>query len=133
VLRWRCCPRRHCPEFVADAFARAIAAIETAGAAAAPEPVRELVRGELAGWDGQPAGLSRSWADAMVARLPVAARPAGRLALLTAFAPYQVVLADIEEFRRDQPRGEELVALTSWASLAAARRVGAWLDEPAST
>ncbi|HEY2443838.1 MAG TPA: carboxymuconolactone decarboxylase family protein [Streptosporangiaceae bacterium] len=117
---------------IADAFARAIAAIEAAGASAVPAPVRELVRGELAGWDGQPPGPSRSWAGDMVAGLPAADRPAGRLALLTAFAPYQVVPADIEAFRGGQPRDEELVALTSWASMAAARRVGAWLGEPAT-
>ena len=116
---------------IADAFARAIAAIETAGALAVPEPARELVRGELAGWDGQPVGPSRSWADDSIAGLPRAARPAGRLALLTAFAPHQITRADIEEFRSDQPADLELVALTSWASLTAARRVGAWLGEPA--
>jgi|HubBroStandDraft_5_1064220.scaffolds.fasta_scaffold02620_5 AhpD family alkylhydroperoxidase len=116
---------------IADAFARAIAAIETAGALAVPEQVRELVRRELAGWDGQPRGLSRSWADDLAAALPADARPAGRLALLTAFAPYQVGRADIDDFRRGQPGDEQLIALSSWASLAAARRVGQWLGEPA--
>jgi AhpD family alkylhydroperoxidase len=118
---------------IADAFARAVAAIETAGARAVPEPVRDLVRGELAGWDGQPAGPSRSWADALIAGLPDAARAAGRLALLTAFAPYQVVLADIEDFRGGQSGDEQLIALAAWASLAAARRAGAWLGEPAGS
>jgi AhpD family alkylhydroperoxidase len=112
---------------IADAFARAIAAIETAGALAIPEPARELVRGELAGWDGQPRGQSRSWADDMVDGLPAAARPAGRLTLLAAFAPYQIIQSDIDEFRESQPGDQDLVALASWASLAAARRVGAWL------
>ena len=118
---------------IADAFARAIAAIETAGALAVPEPARELVRGELARWDGQPRGLSRSWADDMIAGLPAAARPAGRLALLTAFAPHQVVQADIDEFRDGQAGDEQLVALSSWASLAAARRLAAWLSEAAGS
>jgi AhpD family alkylhydroperoxidase len=116
---------------IADAFARAIAAIETAGAPAVPEAVRELVRGQLAGWDGRPPGPSRSWADDMIGGLPPAARPAGRLALLTAFAPYQIIPADIEEFRGGQPGDQELIALTAWASLTAARRVGAFLKEPA--
>lgn len=112
---------------IADAFARANAAIETAGVHAAPEAVRELVRDELASWDGRPRGPSRSWVDDAVARLPTADRPAGRLALLTAFAPYQIGPADIEEFRRRHVGDEKLVELTSWASLAAARRVGSWL------
>ena len=115
--------------FIADAFARAIAAIEAAGVHAAPESVRELVLGELAGWSGQPRGPSRSWADEAVCRLGFADRPAGRLALLTAFAPYQIGPADIDEFRRGQGTDEALVELTSWASLAAARRVGAWLGK----
>jgi AhpD family alkylhydroperoxidase len=112
---------------IADAFARAIAAVETAGALAVPEPARELVRGELAGWDGQPRGQSRSWAEDTVAGLPTASRPAGRLALLTAFAPYQIVPSDVEEFRGARPGDQDLVALAAWASLAAARRIGARL------
>jgi AhpD family alkylhydroperoxidase len=112
---------------IADAFARAIAAVETAGALVVPEPARELVRGELAGWDGQPRGQRRSWAEDTVAGLPTDSRPAGRLALLTAFAPYQIVPSDIEEFRGGWPGDQDLIALASWASLAAARRVAAWL------
>lgn len=112
---------------IAEAFARAIAAIEAAGVPAVPEPVRELVLAELAGWTGQPVGLSRSWADDAVSRLTAADRPAGRLALLTAFAPYQVGPAEVHEFRRGRLADEELVGLTAWASLAAALRVGSWL------
>jgi AhpD family alkylhydroperoxidase len=118
---------------IADAFARAIAAIETAGALAVPEQARELVRRELAGWDGQPRGLSRSWADDLAGALAADARPAGRLAVLTAFAPYQVARADIDDFRGGRPGDEQLIALTSWASLAAARRVGEWLGESAAS
>lgn len=114
---------------IADGFARAIAAIDAAGARAVPEAVRELVLGELAAWDGRPRGPSRTWADAAVRGLRPADRPAGRIALLTAFAPYQVLPADIEAFRRGQFADQDLVELTSWASLAAARRVGTWLGE----
>jgi len=112
---------------IADAFARAIAAIEAAGMHAVPEPARALVLSELAGWDGQPAGLSRSWADDPLSRLTTADRPAGRLALLTAIAPHQVGPADIAEFRRGQRTDEELIELAAWASLTAARHVGSWL------
>ncbi|MGV9770552.1 carboxymuconolactone decarboxylase family protein [Streptosporangium sp. NPDC003464] len=112
---------------IAEAFARACAAIERGGRRSVPEDVRDLVSAELAGWNGGPAGLSRAWVSESVSALPPAQRPAGRLALLTAMASYQVDRALIDDFRRDNPDDRALVELTSWASLAAARRVGGWM------
>lgn len=112
---------------IADAFARAIAVVEAADARAVDDRVRDLVTSELAGWSGQAVGLGRSWVDDRLARLAPADRPAGRLALLIAFAPHQVGPSDIEEFRCDQRSDEDLISLAAWASLAAARRVGSWL------
>lgn len=112
---------------VAEAFARAGAAIEAAGRRSVPEPVRDLVTARLAGWDGSPPGLRRSWAEEAVAGLAARDRPAGRLALLTAMASYQVGPAEVEEFRRERPGDRPLVELTSWASLRAARHVSGWL------
>jgi AhpD family alkylhydroperoxidase len=112
---------------IASVFARAAAAIDRVGVDAVPPQVRELVLGELAGWDGHPQGPSRSWAFAAASRLAGADRPAGRLALLTAFSAYQVTAPDIQDFRRGRPEDEALVGLTSWASFAAARRIGTWL------
>jgi hypothetical protein len=62
-----------------------------------------------------------------VSGLPEPHRAAGRLALLTALASYQVDKPIIEAFRRDRPDDATLIELTSWASLMAARRVGAWI------
>jgi AhpD family alkylhydroperoxidase len=112
---------------VSGALARAAAAIDAAGRRCAAEPVRELVLAELAQWDGHPPGPSRAYADDAVSRLRPPDRPAGRLALLTALASYQVGQSDIDAFRLSQPGDEPLIALTSWASLAAARRVGSWM------
>jgi AhpD family alkylhydroperoxidase len=113
---------------VAAALARASAAIDAAGGQAIPEPVRELVLDRLRDWDGQPHGASRSWADDGAGGLAPADRPLGRLALLAAFAPYQVTKGDVEAL---EPSGDAaLIALTSWASMAAARRVGAGLSVP---
>jgi hypothetical protein len=109
---------------VLDAFARACAAIEAAGRRSAADEVRTLVAERLETWDGRPPGLSRSWADAAVSVLPAAERPAGRLALLTALASHQVDRSVIVDFRRLRPGDAALIGLTSWASLAAARRVG---------
>ncbi|WP_433496279.1 carboxymuconolactone decarboxylase family protein [Sphaerimonospora sp. CA-214678] len=110
---------------LAGAFGRAAAAIEAAGRRSVPGPVRELVTERLGSWDGAAPGPSRAWAAEAVAGLPRADRHAGRLALLTALASYQVDGQVIEEFRRDVPGDRELIELTAWASMAAARRVGA--------
>jgi AhpD family alkylhydroperoxidase len=113
---------------VAQALARADAAIEEAGRGAVPEAVRELVLDQLHGWDGRPADMSRAWAEKSAAGLAPADRAAGRMALLAALAPYQLTKGDIQALA---PSGDEaLVALASWASMAAARRVGARLHVP---
>jgi AhpD family alkylhydroperoxidase len=110
---------------IAGALARAAAAIEKAGQDIVPEPVREIVLARLRGWDGRPPGLDRGWTEKSVAGLAVADRPAGRLALLAAFAPYQVTPNDIREVKTT--RGEVLITLTSWASMAAARTIASCL------
>jgi AhpD family alkylhydroperoxidase len=110
---------------VATALARAAAAIDAIGGQVIPEPARALVLDRLAGWDGRAQGPSRSWADDGAGRLSPADRPFGRLALLAAFAPYQVTKDDVQALA---PAGSEaLVTVTSWASMAAARRIGSWL------
>ncbi|GIH66841.1 carboxymuconolactone decarboxylase family protein [Microbispora siamensis] len=110
---------------IAKAFARAAAATDAAGRRSVPEPVRELVGALLDEWDGAPPGPSRAWAAEAVRALPETQRPAGRLALLTAMASYQVDQGVVDDFRRGTPEDRALVELVSWASLAAARRVGA--------
>ena len=118
---------------IAATLAGAAAAIEEAAAQVVTMPVRELVAGRLRTWDGRPPGPSRAWADEAVAVLDEADRPAGRLAILTALAPYQVGKADIDGFRTAGKLGKAgdaaVISLTSWASMAAARTVGSWLRE----
>jgi alkylhydroperoxidase family enzyme len=115
---------------IAAALGSAAAAIEEAAAQVVTPPVRELVTSRLRAWDGAPQGPSRAWADEAVAHLDEADRPAARLAVLTALAPYQVGKADVDYFRSVTQTGDEaLLTLTSWASMAAARTVGSWLRE----
>jgi alkylhydroperoxidase family enzyme len=111
---------------VAGAMARAAAAVEEAGARSVPEEVRELVRTELAGWRGESRGISRAWVEDLVAGLPAARQPAARLALLVAFASYQVDKQVVAEFRRRDPADATLVELTAWSAMAATRRIGEW-------
>jgi len=113
--------------YIGQAFARASAAIEVAGQQYVPGSVQAALHTRLAGWDGQPPGLSRAWVQDEVSSLPPEDRAAGRLVLLTALAAYQVDQQVIDAFRYHQPGDEALVAATSWASMAAARRIGCWL------
>ena len=117
---------------VADAFARAGAAVADAGARSVPSAVRDLVTAELAGWRGERRGPSRAWATAAVSALPADQRPAGLLALLTAFASDQVDRTVVDDFRAHWPDDARLIDLTSWAALAAARRVAGWIPVSAA-
>lgn len=112
---------------LADAFARAAAAISAAGERALPADVRELVLDRLRTWDGRPTGLSRAWVESDIAALAPADRAAGRLALLTAFASYQIDDSVVEAFRATAPEDASLIECTAWASMAAAREAGSWI------
>lgn len=112
---------------VADAFARAYAAAEAAGARSVPERVRDLLDQRLSTWDGQAPGLSRAWVEEAIAGLPPLEQPAGRLALLVAFASYQVDEGLVVESRGPDPDDAALIDLVSWAGMAAARRASTWI------
>ncbi|HEX4832633.1 MAG TPA: carboxymuconolactone decarboxylase family protein [Trebonia sp.] len=112
---------------VADAFARASSAVDAGAARSVPPAVREVVLAELGNWHGEQRGPSRAWADAAIGALPAADQAAGRLAMLTALASYQVDRSVIGEFRSGGASDAQLIELTSWASLAAARRACAWI------
>jgi AhpD family alkylhydroperoxidase len=116
---------------IAAALARAAAAIGAGAEQVVSPAVREVVGAKLSWWNGQAPGMSRAWADEAVAALAQADRAAGRLALLTALASYQVLPRDIEDFREHQPGDDALIVLTSWAAMAAARRISSWLRQPA--
>jgi AhpD family alkylhydroperoxidase len=111
-----------------DAFARAAAAIETAGEEYVPEPVRELVLKVLRDWDGSDPGLGGGWLADALAPLPDAVRPVGRLAMLTALASYRVdrTVVELCRSRPHEPDDEALISITAWASLAAARQIASW-------
>jgi hypothetical protein len=115
-------------EGIADAVARASAVFEAGGARALPDSVRGLVKARLARWQGEEMGLSRAWCEEAIEELPVAQRPAGRLALLTAFASYQVDGDVVEAFKQQlgdpQQADAALVEATAWVSYTTARLIG---------
>jgi AhpD family alkylhydroperoxidase len=109
---------------LSDAFARASAAVEAAGERSVPSRVRDLVRREVKDWDGKPPGLSRAWTEPVLEELPPEERAAGRLALLTAKAPYQIGAPDVAAGRLGRADDRGLVELVSWAALTAAVAAG---------
>ena len=114
------------------AVAAAATAVEAAGRRCMSDAVRDLVTGTLAHWDGRPPALGNGWLDTAVIDLPAGQRPVARLALATALASYRIGPSDIEAVRLTGADDRTLIEITSWASLAAARRVGSRLL-PAST
>jgi AhpD family alkylhydroperoxidase len=110
---------------IADAVARASAVFDAAGARALPDSVRSLIQARLVQWRGEEMGLSRAWCEDAIAELPAAERPAGRLALLTAFASYQVDGDVVEAFKQQQQGDDALVEATAWVSYTTARLIGA--------
>ena len=115
---------------IADAFARAYAAVDAAGARSVPERVRSLVLSRLSTWHGRAPGISRSWVEDDVAGLPASEQAAGRLALVIAFASYQVDDDLVAAFQRESPEDATLVELAASSSMAAARRISTWLAAP---
>lgn len=111
---------------VASAVARSFAALDAVGVRALSPEVRHLVRERLSAWRGEEPGLNREWCERLIADLPEADRAAGRLALLTVFASYQVDEDVVAEFRAREPGDTALVEVVAWASYSAARQVGAW-------
>jgi AhpD family alkylhydroperoxidase len=109
------------------AFQSASAAFEAAGAQYVPAGVRQWLAARLATWDGAPVGPGRSWARGLIAELPAAERAVGALVLYTALAPYHVDQQVLADYRHDDPSDAALIAVTSWASAAAAWRVGSWM------
>jgi len=114
------------PEIAAP-FASLAAAVEAeaagplgAGAAA--------VRRRIAGWCGEDPPLGGAWVEEACAGVPGDCRPAARLALLAALAPYRVGEDEVAAFRAGWPGDRALVAVVAWASFTAARRVAGWLD-----
>ncbi|BCJ66628.1 hypothetical protein [Polymorphospora rubra] len=85
---------------------------------------------ELDAWDGTTRPLDPSWLSGPVSGLAAADQPAGRLAMLVAFAAYRVDQPTVDAFRRTGATDADLVGLCAWAALAASRQIGARLAGP---
>lgn len=116
---------------VAAGLAHFANACEKAGAEAVPESVRTLVLDHLAHWQGETPPLSRAWLEEATAPLIETHRPAAKLALLSARAPWQVDDHQIAGFRSQIPGDKPLLQTVAWAAFAATRRIAGWFPVPA--
>ncbi|MEV0677461.1 carboxymuconolactone decarboxylase family protein [Actinosynnema sp. NPDC050436] len=107
---------------VGDALGRVAAAFEAGGRRTLSDPARELVTARIAAWDGTPPGLDRGWVREAVRELPTDEQPGAALALLVAFASYQVDDAAVTAVGGGDAA---LVELAGWAAFSAARRMAA--------
>ena len=97
---------------------RCAAAVESAGERVLHREERAAVRAALAAHATEPPP-GRDWQADALGDGPTAA---ARLALLTALAPHRVGPAEVDAFRAAHgPRDADLVAVTAWAALTAAR------------
>ena len=113
---------------VAGAYARFSAVVDDVGGYGLSAEVRVRVQENIQDWKGEDFGLSRSWVEQKLRGLNETSRVAGRLALLTAFAPYQIDDRVVLAFRTHFPEDEKLLGALAWASFTAARKIGSWLQ-----
>jgi AhpD family alkylhydroperoxidase len=110
---------------MAEALARATAAIDAAGDRRLPAATRDLVTVALADPGRDPGTVP--WLHERLGTLPPPDRPAARLALLTAVSSYRVTDAVVGQVRATGADDATLIEVTSWASMAAARHTVARL------
>lgn len=94
------------------------------------EPALDVVRDQIERWDGGDHEIGGGELSVPDESLTDADRVVAELGLTTALASYRVDDDLVDRFHREYPSDEALVVLTSWASLRAARRIGAWLVVP---
>jgi AhpD family alkylhydroperoxidase len=117
------------PEWAADApVGTAFAALRRAAAAGGHrlgEAAREAVVAAVDAWDGAHPPLGGDWTAAPLAAVPVAERPAARLALLAALAPYRITEADAEAWRTadPDPYDADLVRVFAFGAMTAVCRI----------
>ena len=95
-----------------------------------PKEVRVLALRTIEEWRGEDTGISRSWVEKYISKLPEITKPAARLSLLVALSPYQVDGQIINSYKEINPKDEALLATISWTSFATATRIGEWLSKP---
>ena len=112
---------------VSEAFSRFAAVIEEIGEQFLCENIRLRIQGAFQGWRGEDPGLSRQWVESAIRGLDKEQQAIGRIALLTAFSPYQVDQDVIKDYYEYHPDSEKLLGIIAWSSFTISRKIGAWL------
>ncbi|GII46009.1 alkyl hydroperoxide reductase AhpD [Planotetraspora silvatica] len=120
---------------IATAFAALRAAAGSGGELLGPE-ARRVVEAQVREWDGAHPPLAGGWPSDQTASLPGADRPAARLALLAAVAPYRIADADVAAWRSATrtvtPDGDaDLVRLLAYGAITAVNHIEAGLNRTA--
>jgi len=114
---------------VADAIARAAAAVEREGAKVVPARIRDLVNANLRDWRGEQMPLDGAWIDTAIDGLSGEDRAIARLAIVIARASYRVtekMVADVMGEARDEAR---LIRILAWSSATAGRHFARILND----
>ena len=115
---------------VAQAYACFASAVEEAGEYALPLTVRAFIQEEIDEWRGEASELKLAWSEDAISRLDEPLQAAADLALLTALSPHEVSKDVVLSFKKYYPDDAKLVGALSWASFAAARKIGTWIHSP---
>jgi hypothetical protein len=108
----------------------AFTALRTAaarGRAALSHEAEAVLRDTVNAWDGEHPPLDGAWLAAPLAALPEPDRPAARLALLAALAPYRITDADVAAWRATGGSDEDLVRLIGFGAINAVVRIEGWI------
>lgn len=97
----------------------ALRAATTTGGTLLSDPARDLLRRTVAAWDGHHPPVTLDWLTQPLATLPEADRPAARLALLAALAPYRITDTDVTAWHATHPSASDadLVRLLAFGAI----------------
>lgn len=119
---------------IVDPVSRWVGTIDAQGEAVLSEAARARVEGFLAGWRGEPMGLTRAWLQPYTRGLAAHDAVAVRIALLTAIEGTQIndeLVSDFIECWAGQDPDAALVTTVVWAAMKTARRITGWVAEAA--
>ncbi len=114
---------------VAAAFAAFAGEIEKAGEMAVPSRARNAVRNAVDAWNGNDPDVDSAWIEQALSGLDEKERTAGKLALLTALAPYRITSDIVSAYSACFPGDDALLSALAWGSFTAARKTGTWMRQ----
>jgi AhpD family alkylhydroperoxidase len=109
---------------IGTAFA-VLRAAAGAGGELLSDNARATILDTVAAWDGEHPPMGTHWLEQSLVALPAPDRPAARLALLAALAPYRITDAHVSTWRAGSGTDTDLVRLIAFGAITATDRVEA--------